>query len=351
MNNDIIESIKKINILKLEIEENIYILKKNKNNKNRLEILKNKLNCYNNLIENNLKLIKINNEIYKVSNINDKEIEILIKEEINLLNSEKNNILFNIESIKKSLKKINYNNKGCLIEIKLGTGGNESSLFIENLYKMYIKYFYKKNWNFFLINKILNNKGGYKEIVIKVLNEISYEKLKFESGGHRVQRIPETESKNRIHTSTCIVAVTPIIEENYLKKDINLSDLKIDTFKSSGSGGQHVNTTDSAIRVTHIPTGIVVECQDERSQHRNKSKAISILKSKINFIEEKKIKEKNNIIKKKLLGTGHRIDRIRTYNFVKNRITDHRFNITIYNKLFYILNGELDILLNILEKK
>ncbi|BBA84871.1 peptide chain release factor-like protein [endosymbiont of Pachyrhynchus infernalis] len=243
----------------------------------------------------------------------------------------------------KKEKNINDNILGCLIEIKSGTGGYESSLFIKDLLKMYIKYSNKKMWDTEIINRNIENKEC-KNVILKINNNESYNLLKFESGGHRVQRIPKTESQGRIHTSTCIVAVIPITNEEK-NKNINLNDLKIDTFKSSGSGGQHVNTTDSAVRITHIPTKLVVECQDERSQHKNKEKALSILKCKLYILKENQKKIENNLLKKKLLGSGNRSDRIRTYNFINNRVTDHRIFLNI-NKLKEILNGNLDLIIS-----
>ncbi|WP_246225725.1 peptide chain release factor-like protein, partial [Enterobacteriaceae endosymbiont of Donacia crassipes] len=199
-------------------------------------------------------------------------------------------------------------------------------------------------WKIEIIHIHYNEHGnGFKEIILKIIGVGVYGKLKFESGGHRVQRVPETESQGRVHTSTCIVAVMPELSKIEMP-EINIQDLKIDTFRSSGAGGQHVNTTDSAIRITHIPTKIVVECQDERSQHKNKSKALAVLAARINSMEMEK-KNKDNALKKKiLLGTGDRSDKNRTYNFIQKRVTDHRINLTIY-KLNEIMNGNLDLLI------
>ncbi|BBA85206.1 peptide chain release factor 1 [endosymbiont of Sipalinus gigas] len=276
-------------------------------------------------------------------------IKELACEELNIFLNLKNKIENNLKKII-TLEYSEKKNKGCFLEIKSGTGGNESSLFVINLFKMYQKYFNRNLWKFDILNKVENENGGIKEIFIKINNNLSYDKLKFESGGHRVQRIPKTESQEKIHTSTCIVAVTPI-DSDVDNFSLNISDLRIDTFKSSGAGGQHVNTTNSAVRVIHLPTGINVECQDERSQHKNKSKALNILKEKIISFNLKKKKDNESILKKKLFGSGYRNDRIRTYNYINNMIIDHRISLRL-NKLEEILNsGNLDIIINFIEDK
>lgn len=238
--------------------------------------------------------------------------------------------------------------RNCFLEIRAGTGGNESTIFANDLFRMYMRYFESKKWIINIEHMSHSELGGYKEIIIKVSGKNAYGNLKFESGGHRVQRVPCTESQGRIHTSTCTVAVLPDI--SLPESKIDIKDLKIDTFRSSGAGGQHVNTTDSAVRITHIPSGIVVECQNERSQHKNKSTALSILSARMRALE---IKQHNKIESKKrknLLGSGSRTDRIRTYNFSQSRVTDHRINLTVY-KLENILNGKLDYLISpIIEK-
>ncbi|WP_041069462.1 peptide chain release factor 1 [Candidatus Ishikawella capsulata] len=228
----------------------------------------------------------------------------------------------------------------CFIEIRAGTGGNEAAIFVGDLFRMYSRYAEERSWNVDILNVSEGEQGGYKEIIAKINGNGAYGRLKFESGGHRVQRVPETESQGRIHTSACTVAVIPELPEADLP-EINMSDLKIDTFRSSGAGGQHVNTTDSAIRVTHIPTGIVVECQDERSQHKNKAKAIKVLSNRIYAIEKAKRQAQKASQRRNLLGSGDRSDRIRTYNFPQSRVTDHRINLTIY-QLDEIMNGRLD---------
>ncbi|MGP1929106.1 MAG: peptide chain release factor 1 [Arsenophonus sp. ER-BJ3-MAG3] len=231
--------------------------------------------------------------------------------------------------------------KNCFLEIRAGAGGNEASIFAGDLFRMYNRYIELNCWHIEVINVSDGEYGGYKEIIAKVSGDNVYGHLKFESGGHRVQRVPETESQGRIHTSTCTVAILPEVLTTELP-DINPNDLRIDTFRSSGAGGQHVNTTDSAIRITHIPTGIVVECQDERSQHKNKAKALSVLIARICSNETQKRLKLETSERRNLLGSGDRSDRIRTYNFPQGRITDHRINLTLY-RLDEVINGKLDM--------
>ncbi|MGP1958944.1 MAG: peptide chain release factor 1 [Arsenophonus sp. NC-CH8-MAG3] len=233
--------------------------------------------------------------------------------------------------------------KNCFLEIRAGTGGNEAAIFAGDLFRMYNRYAESRRWHIEIINASEGEHGGYKEIIAKVSGETVYGRLKFESGGHRVQRVPETESQGRIHTSACTIAILAEIPETEIS-DINSSDLRIDTFRSSGAGGQHVNTTDSAIRITHIPTGIVVECQDERSQHKNKAKALSVLAARIRASEVQKRREVKASERRNLLGSGDRSDRIRTYNFPQGRITDHRINLTLY-RLDEVIDGKLDTLI------
>ncbi len=230
------------------------------------------------------------------------------------------------------------------IEIYAGTGGNEASLFVLDLFKMYVKYADLQKFKVDLITSNINNYGGYKYIIMKIIGKGVYGKLKYESGGHRVQRVPITESLGRVHTSTCKVAVIPDVPVKELPI-IKNEDLRIDTFRSSGAGGQHVNTTDSAIRIKHIPTGIVVECQQERSQYKNKQKALEVLKARIYASDLEQRKKKISLTRQTLLGKGIRSDRSRTYNFIQNRVTDHRINYTSY-ALDNILNGKLELLIN-----
>ena len=229
--------------------------------------------------------------------------------------------------------------KNIYVEIRGGAGGEESALFAADLYRMYTMYADKRGWQTEVMSKSETELGGYKEISFMIEGEGAYSRFKYESGVHRVQRVPETESQGRVHTSTTTVAVLPEAED--VELEIDPSDLKIDTFRSSGAGGQHINKTSSAIRITHIPTGTVVECQDERSQYKNKDKALKVLKSRL--LKEKQDKQASEIAadRKSQVGTGDRSERIRTYNYPQGRLTDHRIGLTLY-KLEDILNGNLD---------
>ncbi|MBS9443401.1 peptide chain release factor 1 [Photorhabdus heterorhabditis] len=233
--------------------------------------------------------------------------------------------------------------RNCFLEVRAGTGGDEAAIFAGDLFRMYSRYAESRRWKIEVMSANDGEHGGYKEIIAKVSGEQVYGHLKFESGGHRVQRVPETESQGRIHTSACTVAILPEIPEAELP-EISPGDLRIDTFRSSGAGGQHVNTTDSAIRITHIPTGIVVECQDERSQHKNKAKAMSVLAARIRAAEVRKRQEAEASERRNLLGSGDRSDRNRTYNFPQGRVTDHRINLTLY-RLDEVMEGKLDMLI------
>ncbi|MDG6881620.1 Peptide chain release factor 1 [Phocoenobacter uteri] len=231
----------------------------------------------------------------------------------------------------------------CYLEIRAGTGGDEAGIFAGDLYRMYSRYAESQRWRVEEMSASESEQGGYKEIIVKISGDSVYGKLKFESGGHRVQRVPKTESQGRIHTSACTVAVMPELPESELP-EINPSDLKIDTFRASGAGGQHVNTTDSAVRITHLPTGIVVECQDERSQHKNKAKAMSVLASRIVQAEQERQAAQQADTRRNLLGSGDRSDKIRTYNYPQGRVTDHRINLTLY-RLDEVMNGKMEELI------
>jgi peptide chain release factor 1 len=233
--------------------------------------------------------------------------------------------------------------RNTFIEIRAGTGGDESALFAGDLLRMYTRYAERQGWRSEIVSESPGEVGGFKEIVIRVLGEGAYGKLKFESGGHRVQRVPATETQGRIHTSACTVAALPEPDEAQAVQ-INPADLRIDTYRSSGAGGQHINKTDSAVRITHIPTGIVAECQDDRSQHRNKAKAMQVLAARIVEKERSERTAKEAATRKGLIGSGDRSDRIRTYNFPQGRVTDHRINLTLY-KLGFVMEGELDELI------
>lgn len=226
------------------------------------------------------------------------------------------------------------------LEIRAGTGGDEASIFSGDLFKMYSKYAEQRGWKVEVISASEGEHGGYKEIITKINGEGAYSQLKFESGAHRVQRVPATESQGRIHTSACTVAVMPEVDE-VEGIDINLADLKVDTFRASGAGGQHVNKTDSAIRITHIPTGVIVECQDQRSQHKNRAAAMSMLKSRLLQAEIDKQQKEQSDARRSLVGSGDRSERIRTYNYPQGRVTDHRINLTLY-KLDEVMEGAVD---------
>ncbi|AGF46631.1 peptide chain release factor RF-1 [Candidatus Kinetoplastibacterium desouzaii TCC079E] len=229
------------------------------------------------------------------------------------------------------------------LEIRAGTGGDESALFSSDLLRMYIRYAEQKGWRVELISESVSDFGGYKEVIIRIDGHGAYSHLKFESGGHRVQRVPDTETQGRIHTSACTVAV--MLEADAVNDvSINSSDIRIDTFRASGAGGQHINKTDSAVRITHLPTGLVVECQDDRSQHRNKDKAMKVLAARLKDKEIRELQNKEAAERKGLIGSGDRSERIRTYNFPQNRITDHRINLTLY-KLSQIMEGDMSELI------
>ncbi len=226
------------------------------------------------------------------------------------------------------------------LEIRAGTGGDEAALFAGDLFRMYGRYAEAQGWRLEMISESEGEHGGFKEVIARVIGDGAYSRLKFESGAHRVQRVPETESQGRIHTSACTVAVLPEVED-VDAVDINSNDLKVDTYRASGAGGQHVNKTDSAIRITHLPSGIVVECQDERSQHKNRAKAMALLQAKLLSEERSRQVAEQSAQRKLQVGSGDRSERIRTYNFPQGRVTDHRINLTLY-KLDEIMQGNLD---------
>jgi peptide chain release factor 1 len=230
--------------------------------------------------------------------------------------------------------------KDIYLEIRAGTGGDEASIFSGDLFRMYSKYAENKKWQVSIVSVNEGEHGGFKEIIAQVEGEGAFSRFKFESGTHRVQRVPATESQGRVHTSACTVAILPVIDD-VEEVTINPADLRVDTFRASGSGGQHVNKTDSAIRLTHMPTGLVVECQDQRSQHKNKAQAMKLLQSRITNIEKDKQESEQSEARKLQVGSGDRSQRIRTYNYSQGRITDHRINLTLY-KLQEVMDGDLD---------
>lgn len=231
----------------------------------------------------------------------------------------------------------------CFLEIRAGTGGDEAALFSGDLFRMYSKYVDAKGWHLEIVSQSEGEVGGFKEIICKLTGEGAYGYMKFESGGHRVQRVPVTETQGRVHTSACTVMVLPVIPPAKAP-EINPADLRVDTYRSSGAGGQHINKTDSAIRITHLPTGIVVECQDERSQHQNRARAMEVLYSRLAKLEDDKRNAEADALRHSILSSGDRSDRIRTYNFPQSRVTDHRINLTLY-RIDEIMEGALDLLL------
>ncbi len=271
----------------------------------------------------------------------DPEMKKLAKEEIELLNSR-------LEELEKELKvllipKDPNDEKNIIIEIRAGTGGEEAGLFAAELFRMYAKYAELNKWKTEILNQNMTGIGGFKEVIVLIEGQRVYSRLKHESGVHRVQRVPETETQGRIHTSAVTVAVLPEAEE--VDVQINQEELRIDVYRSSGHGGQHVNVTDSAVRLTHLPTGLVVTCQDEKSQHKNKAKALKVLRSRLLDMEQKEQQTKIAEERRSMVGSGDRSEKIRTYNFPQSRVTDHRIGLTLY-KLEGILQGQLDVLID-----
>lgn len=268
----------------------------------------------------------------------DAEMREMAKEE--LVEAEQQEQELEVTLQKLLLPKDPNDQRNIFLEIRAGTGGDEAALFAGDLYRMYSRYAEGRRWGVELINAQEGDHGGYKEVVIKIVGDGAYSRLKFEAGGHRVQRVPETESQGRVHTSACTVAIMPEADE-LDQIDINPADLRVDTFRASGAGGQHVNKTDSAIRITHIPTGIVVECQDQRSQHKNRAQAMSVLQARIMAEKQDKIDSEQAETRKLQVGSGDRSERIRTYNYPQGRMTDHRINLTLY-KLAEVMEGDLE---------
>ena len=229
--------------------------------------------------------------------------------------------------------------KNVFLEIRAGTGGDEAALFAADLLRMYTRFAERNCWQVEIVSESISDLGGYREVIVRLIGDNVYSKLKFESGAHRVQRVPATETQGRIHTSACTVAILP---EAHELSDVvlNPADLRIDTYRASGAGGQHINKTDSAVRVTHLPTGIVAECQDDRSQHKNKAKALAVLAARINDVERQRQQQAEATQRKNLVGSGDRSERIRTYNYPQGRLTDHRINLTLY-KLDSIMDGDI----------
>ncbi len=247
---------------------------------------------------------------------------------------------------KQLLPKDPNDDRNVFLEVRAGTGGDEAALFAGDLFRMYVRFAERHRWQVEVISESVGEKGGYKEVIARIIGQGAYSVLKFESGAHRVQRVPATETQGRVHTSACTVAILPEADE-VSDVVLNPADLRIDTFRASGAGGQHINKTDSAVRVTHLPTGTVVECQDGRSQHKNKAQALAVLAARIKNKQEHEAHSKQAAERKSLVGSGDRSERIRTYNFPQGRVTDHRINLTLY-KMDHIMDGEIDELCNAL---
>ena len=268
----------------------------------------------------------------------DPELRQMGEEEMKAAKARREELALELQKL--LLPKDPNDNKNIYLEVRAGTGGDEAAIFAGDLFRMYSKYAEQRRWQVELISASEGEHGGYKEVIARIVGQGAYSRLKFESGAHRVQRVPETESQGRIHTSACTVAIMPEVDE-VEASDINPADLKVDTFRASGAGGQHVNKTDSAIRITHLPTGVVVECQDERSQHKNRAKAMSLLAARLLSAEQEKQQSEQAETRKLQVGSGDRSERIRTYNYPQGRLTDHRINLTLY-KLDAIMEGDMD---------
>ncbi len=283
-------------------------------------------------------LLELLNAANEMANDNDPEMRELAKDEI----SDTQNQIEQLEHelLLLLLPKDPNDNRNIFLEIRAGTGGDEAAIFSGDLARMYQRFTERKGWQTEIISENEGEHGGYKEVILRVSGRDVYSQLKFESGTHRVQRVPETESQGRIHTSACTVAIMPEVEE-IDAIEINPADLKVDTYRASGAGGQHINKTESAIRITHIPSGVIVECQDERSQHKNRARAMSLLASRLLSAKQEKQHAEQSSMRKLQVGSGDRSERIRTYNYPQGRLTDHRINLTLY-KLDDIMEGGLD---------
>lgn len=277
----------------------------------------------------------------------DKDMRLMAEDELKAARERQEQIEQEIQML--LLPKDPNDERNIFLEIRAGAGGDEAAIFAGDLFRMYSRYAEEKHWQVEIMNESLGEHGGYKEIVMRIIGNGAYSHLKFESGGHRVQRVPETESQGRIHTSACTVAILAEVDD-IDEIEINAGDLRVDTFRASGAGGQHVNKTDSAIRLTHLPTGVVVECQDERSQHKNRARAMSLLKAKLLAAEQEKQQSEIAATRRSLVGSGDRSERIRTYNYPQGRITDHRINLTLY-KLQDVLQGKMDQLVEPLKNE
>jgi len=282
------------------------------------------------------------NTAKKLLTEDDQDIKEMAEEEISSGQNKLDQLEFELKRL--LLPKDPNDSRDIIIEIRAGTGGDEASIFSGDLYRMYTRYVEKSKFKIEILSSNIGEHGGFKEIIARISGSNVYSKLKFESGAHRVQRVPETESQGRVHTSACTVAVMPEVTD-IEEVNINMSDVRVDTFRASGAGGQHVNKTDSAVRVTHIPTGTVVECQDGRSQHKNKAQALSVLASRILDSQQQEQQQEQASQRKELVGSGDRSQRIRTYNYPQGRVTDHRINLTLY-KLSEVMEGDLQVFID-----
>ncbi|HJM68488.1 MAG TPA: peptide chain release factor 1, partial [Candidatus Babeliales bacterium] len=290
------------------------------------------------LLDMHEQLVEVDSGIAEAEANTDPEMQELYAEELVEQTAQREEILKQIDDYLFPPDKLD--NRSAFIEIRAGAGGQEAALFVADLLRMYSTYAERKGWNLSMVSSSLTDLKGYKEVVVHIKGKNVYGLLKYDSGVHRVQRVPETESAGRVHTSTVTVAVLPEADE---KQDIQISpaDLRIDVYRASGAGGQHINTTDSAVRITHIPTGVVVSCQDERSQHKNKAKAMKVLQSRILGAERERQENEMSQQRKELVGTGMRAEKVRTYNYPQNRVTDHQVNLTL-KKLEQVMEGDMD---------
>ena len=300
-------------------------------------------NCYNLYLETKENA----SSLKELIDGDDKELAAMASEEIDAAN-------IAVEKLDEELQwhlipKDKDDERNIYLEVRAGTGDDEAAIFAGDLFRMYSRYAENVGWQIELISANHGEHGGFKEVIARISGPSVYAKLKFESGTHRVQRVPATESQGRVHTSACTVAIMPEVDE-IDEIQINSDDLRIDTYRSSGAGGQHVNKTDSAIRITHLPTGVVVECQDERSQHKNRAKAMSLLKTRLLDAEQSKQRQEQAATRKSLVGSGDRSERIRTYNFPQGRLTDHRINLTIY-QLADVMEGDLNTIIDALKRE
>lgn len=276
--------------------------------------------------------------------LTDPEMKDFAEEEIDTAKNQLNQLESELQIL--LLPKDADDNKNVFLEVRAGTGGDEAALFAGDLLRMYLRYAERCGWKSEIVSANESDLGGYKEVIVRIAGDNIYGRLKFESGGHRVQRVPTTESQGRIHTSACTVAIMPEADE-LAEIELNPNDLRIDTFRASGAGGQHINKTDSAVRITHLPTGMVVECQDGRSQHANKAQAMKVLAARLNDKQKREAHAKESAERKSLIGSGDRSERIRTYNFPQGRVSDHRINLTLY-KIDSIMDGDLDEIIDAL---